>query len=126
MIGPYGTYASEQSGAGAIPNPTYTVTPLEGIRQRAPAGVNVQYARGTDPPSAADMLPGPEQIPSSVFSPPGSAGETGVRAVQYIQGDAVWKAGDEGKEVVQPPERGRKFVEADGAGVCKPQVRRGP
>ena len=36
--------------------------------------------RGPTPPYASDMLPGPEQIPSSVLSPPESPGQTGVRA----------------------------------------------
>ncbi|MGH3371002.1 MAG: glycoside hydrolase family 3 C-terminal domain-containing protein, partial [Nocardioidaceae bacterium] len=70
----------QQCCAGAITSPTYTITPLEGIRQRAPRGVDVEFERGADAPGPADLTQGPDAIPSSVLSPPGAPGQTGVRA----------------------------------------------
>jgi beta-glucosidase len=80
VIGEGATYAAQQCCAGAITSPTYTITPLEGIRQRAPSGVDVEYERGVDAPGPADLDQGPDAIPSSVLSPPGAPGQTGVRA----------------------------------------------
>ncbi len=48
-----------------VVQPTYFVSILEGIRRRAGEGVQVEYAEGTDPPSAAALLPGPPALPSS-------------------------------------------------------------
>ena len=59
-------------GGSALVQPTYLVSILEGMRQRAGAGVRVEYAQGTDPPSAADLLPGPSLVPSSVLTPTGT------------------------------------------------------
>ena len=80
VIGEGANYAAQQCCAAAIQNPTYTITPLQGIRQRAPQGVDVGFERGSDPPNPADLNPGPDGIPSSVLSPPGAPGQTGVRA----------------------------------------------
>ncbi|RKQ92990.1 beta-glucosidase [Solirubrobacter pauli] len=80
VIGEGATWAAQQCCAAAIQNPTYTISPLQGIRQRAGSGVSVGFERGSDPPNPADLAPGPDAIPSSVLSPPGAAGQTGVRA----------------------------------------------
>jgi beta-glucosidase len=80
VLGEAAARAVQQCCAAAITNPTYTISPLEGIRGRAPQGVDVQFERGIDPPGPWDMLPGPEAIPSSVLSPPASPGQIGVRA----------------------------------------------
>jgi beta-glucosidase len=68
-----------QGGGSAQVQPTYTVTILEGIRQRAGAGVRVEYAEGTDPANAAHMLPGPPAVPSSVLTPAGA--EPGINGL---------------------------------------------
>src|SRR4051794_30548394 len=80
VIGEGANWAAQQCCAAAIQNPTYTISPLQGIRQRAPGGVSVGFERGSDPPNPADLSPGPDGVPSSVLSPPGSPSETGVRA----------------------------------------------
>jgi beta-glucosidase len=80
VIGEGATIAAQQCCAGAVTSPAYQITPLEGIRQRAPSGVDVAFERGADAPGPADLIQGPEAIPSSVLSPPGAPGQTGVRA----------------------------------------------
>lgn len=80
VIGEGATWAAQQCCAGAVRNPTYEITPLEGIRRRAPSGVDVRHQRGSDAPGPADLTQGPEALPSSVLSPPGAPGQTGVRA----------------------------------------------
>src|SRR5947209_2820748 len=62
-------------GGSSFVKPTYLVSTLEGIRQRAGQGVRVEYAEGVDPASAADLLPGPPLVPSSVLTPAGSGPE---------------------------------------------------
>ena len=51
VIGEGATWAAQQCCAGAATNPTYTVTPLEGIQNGAPAGARVRHARGADAPA---------------------------------------------------------------------------
>ncbi len=80
VIGEGATWAAQQCCAGAITRPTYTISPLDGIRRRAPSGVDVEYERGADAPGPADLVQGPDAVPSSVLSPPGVPGQTGVRA----------------------------------------------
>jgi beta-glucosidase len=68
-------------GGSSFVKPTYLVSILEGIRQHVGEGVRVAYAEGTDPLSAADLLPGPPLVPSSVLTPAGSSLEFhGLRA----------------------------------------------
>src|SRR2546421_7363830 len=53
------------AGGSSLVKPTYLVSMLEGIRRRVSdggTGVRVQYAEGTDPASAADLLPGPPLV----------------------------------------------------------------
>jgi hypothetical protein len=51
------------------------------MRQRVGEDTRVGYAEGTDPVSAADLLPGPPPVPSSILTPPGSApGTHGLQA----------------------------------------------
>lgn len=59
-------------GSGYV-RPTYLVSILEGIRRYAGESVHVEYAQGTEPVSAADLLPGPPLVPSSILTP-GNAG----------------------------------------------------
>ena len=68
-------------GGSALVQPTYLVSILESMRQCVGDGALVEYAEGTDPVSAADLLPGPASIPSSVLTPSGSAPQArGLRA----------------------------------------------
>lgn len=70
VIGPDADTCVAGGGSGLV-KPTYTITPLEGIRRRAGQHVRVTYAEGTDPISTAALLPGPPPVPSSILAPPG-------------------------------------------------------
>ncbi len=59
-------------GGSSLVKPTYLVSTLEGIRHRVGEGVRVEYTEGVDPATAADLLPGPPLVPSSVLTPAGS------------------------------------------------------
>ncbi|AIQ48635.1 glycoside hydrolase [Paenibacillus sp. FSL R7-0273] len=77
VIGPDAdTYATV--GGSSLVTPTYTVTPLDAIRDRAGSGVKVSYAPGTDPVSTGDIVNGPSAIPSSVLTPAGDGEGTGL------------------------------------------------
>jgi beta-glucosidase len=83
VIGADADNASAAGGGSALVKPTYTVSPLAGIRERAGADVRVRHAEGTDPVSAAALLPGPPAVPSSVLTPAGAGPDVqGLRA-QY-------------------------------------------
>ncbi|QOS76984.1 glycoside hydrolase family 3 C-terminal domain-containing protein [Paenibacillus sp. JNUCC31] len=69
VIGPDADNASAAGGGSSMVNPTYTVSPLQGIRNRAGNGVDVKYAAGTDPISAGDAFNGPSAVPSTLLSP---------------------------------------------------------
>ncbi len=56
-------------GGSSFVQPTYVMSMLEGIRRRVGEGVQVDYAEGSDPATAADLLPGPPLVPSSVLTP---------------------------------------------------------
>src|SRR5256884_540778 len=71
--------ANIAGGGSSLVKPTYLVSMLEGIRRRAEAGTQVEYAEGVDPLSAADVLPGHPTVPSSVLTPAGSG--SGVRGL---------------------------------------------
>ncbi len=70
-------------GGSSVVEPTYFVSILEGIRRRAGEGVRVEYAEGTDPASAAALLPGSPPIPSSVLMPTGSDSEVHGLHAEY-------------------------------------------
>ncbi len=55
-------------GGSAFVKPMFVVSMLEGIRRRVGEDIQVEYAEGTDPASAADLLPGPPAVPSSVLT----------------------------------------------------------
>ena len=81
VIGPDADNVSAAGGGSALVQPTYAVSVLEGIRQRAGADIHVAYAPGTDPIGAGALLPGPTAVPSSVLMPPDATpGEHGLRA----------------------------------------------
>ncbi len=72
VIGPDADDASAQGGGSSTVKPTYTVSPLDGIRQRAGNGVQVTYAPGVDPISSAALNPGDPAVPSAVLTPAGA------------------------------------------------------
>ncbi len=79
VIGPEADNVSAAGGGSGFVRALHEVSPLDGIRRRAGAGVRVVHAPGTDPLSAASLLPGPPAIPSAYLSPPAGEG-TGLRA----------------------------------------------
>lgn len=94
VIGPDAeTYAA--GGGSSLVNPTYTVSPLEGIKNRVGDDVTVEYAAGTDPISAGDILPGPNAVPSSFLKPSADAEENGLKAKYWsnkdMEGDPVFE-----------------------------------
>ncbi len=70
VIGGDANRVHAQGGASHV-TPVYEVSVLDGLRDRAPAGVSVDYAPGSDPVGPTSMLPGPAAAPSSVFTPAG-------------------------------------------------------
>ncbi|WP_019136739.1 beta-glucosidase [Cellulomonas massiliensis] len=70
-----------QGGGSSQVIPTSTVSPLEGIRDRA-RGAEVRFARGTEPVTSAALLPGPSPIPSDFLTSAGD-GRPGLR-VEYF------------------------------------------
>ncbi|MEI2406045.1 beta-glucosidase [Niallia taxi] len=80
VIGPDADNASAAGGGSSLVNPTYTVSPLEGIKRRAGANVQVEYEAGTDPVNAGDIFPGPDAVPSSFLLPAEGSKENGLTA----------------------------------------------
>ena len=79
VIGPEAdTYSA--GGGSSLVVPTYTVSPLEGIKNKVGENVKVSYAPGTDPIGAGDILPGPSAVPSSLLIPVDGQNETGLTA----------------------------------------------
>ena len=95
VIGPDADNASAAGGGSSLVNPTYTVSPLEGIKNRAGTNVKVEYAAGTDPISAGDVLPGPDAVPSAFLSPSADSEENGLRAEYWsnknMEGNPVFE-----------------------------------
>ncbi|KHL97086.1 glycoside hydrolase [Paenibacillus sp. IHB B 3415] len=77
VIGPDADNASAAGGGSSLVNPTYTVSPLEGIKSRVGDGVTVNYAPGSDPISAGDIVSGPDAVPSSLLAPSGDSSNIG-------------------------------------------------
>lgn len=65
-------------GGSSLVQPTYTVTALDAIRERAGSGVKVSYAPGTDPISTADIANGPSAVPSSLLHPSADSDSSGL------------------------------------------------
>ncbi|HET7752538.1 MAG TPA: glycoside hydrolase family 3 C-terminal domain-containing protein [Anaeromyxobacteraceae bacterium] len=84
VIGADAVNANAQGAGAARVEPTYSVSPLDGIRHRAGAGVKVEHAPGGDFVSAADLLPGPTAIPSAVLTPPGRNDVHGLLAEYWM------------------------------------------
>src|SRR5207302_8634862 len=62
---------------------TDLLSKLEGSRRGAGQGVQVEYAEGGGPPSAAGLLPAPPLVPSSVLTPAGSGPEVHGLYAEY-------------------------------------------
>lgn len=73
VIGPDADNASAAGGGSSLVKPTYTVSPLEGIRNRARKGTIIKYAAGTDPISTGDIFPGPDAVPSALLTTNGKS-----------------------------------------------------
>ncbi|MET1039288.1 MAG: glycoside hydrolase family 3 C-terminal domain-containing protein [Aeromicrobium sp.] len=87
VIGPDADNTSAQGGGSAtVSAPTRSVSPLEGITDRAGAGVDVSYSPGTDGISEGDLLPGPAPVPSSVLTPSEGTGQ-GLSATYWSNAD---------------------------------------
>ena len=87
-----------QGGGSSQVKPTYTVSPLEGITERAGAGVTVTHTAGTDPVTGTALLPGPQPIPSDFLTTPGGDGQ-GLRA-EYFYNDTF--SGDPALDRTEP------------------------
>lgn len=74
-------------GSGKV-RPAYAVSLLEGIRERLGPEVEVVYAQGCDPVSAADLLAGEESIPSTFLRLPDGSGH-GLQA-QWWSNPGHW------------------------------------
>jgi len=92
VIGADADNASAAGGGSGLVTPTYTISPLDGIRQRADAAIAVEHAPGTDPVSAAALLTGPPPVPASVLAPPDS--DSGVQGLRAEYWDNPTFAGD--------------------------------
>ena len=80
IIGPDADNVSAAGGGSAAVRPTYSVSVLDGIRQRVGDGALVKYAPGVDPIGPGALLPGLPAVPSGCFTPP--ADKPGVHGVQ--------------------------------------------
>lgn len=77
--------AAVQGGGSSQVLPTYTVSPLEGITNRA-AGATVTHSPGTEPVTSTALLPGPDPIPSDFLTSAGD-GQPGLRAEYFSTPD---------------------------------------
>jgi beta-glucosidase len=71
-----------QGGGSSQVLPTYTVSPLQGITERAGDGVQVTHIAGSDPVTGTALLPGPQPIPSDFLTP--SSGEGQGLSAEYF------------------------------------------
>lgn len=99
VIGGDANRAVSQGGASHV-TPTYEVSLLNGLRNRAPGGTEVDWAPGSDPVGPTSMLPGPSAVPSSVLSPLGGSSESGLAAEYFgntnLEGDPIVTRTDPG------------------------------
>jgi beta-glucosidase len=72
-----------QGGGSSEVLPTYTVSPLQGITERAGNDVAVSHIAGADPVTGTALLPGPPPIPSDFLTPAAGEGQ-GLRAEYFF------------------------------------------
>ncbi|MFP7492415.1 glycoside hydrolase family 3 C-terminal domain-containing protein [Terribacillus saccharophilus] len=98
VIGPDADNASAAGGGSSLVNPTYTVSPLDGIKNHAGKNTDVSYTAGTDPISAGDVMSGPDAVPSSLLHPTEDAAENGLKAEYWsnknFEGNPVHESTD--------------------------------
>ena len=84
IIGPDIDSVSAQGGGSSLVKPVLQVSPLEAVLRRLGSRVQADWAYGTDGITPAALLPGPDPLPSGVFSLDGDAEQeqSGLRA-QY-------------------------------------------
>lgn len=89
VIGADADTVNAQGGGSSQADPTYEVSPLQGILNVVGAGVTVNHVEGTDPLTAANLIPGGETaVPSSVLTPTGGApGSQGLQASYWLTTD---------------------------------------
>lgn len=75
-----------QGGGSSLVNPTRTVSPLQGIEDRAGPGVTVTHTAGNDPVTSASLLQGPDAIPSDFLTSALGDG-AGVRVEYFDSSD---------------------------------------
>ena len=75
-----------QGGGSSQVLQTYSVSPLQGISDRAADGADVAHVAGADPVNSSALLPGPQPIPSDFLTPPDGAGN-GLRAEYFYNQD---------------------------------------
>ncbi|MET0930679.1 MAG: glycoside hydrolase family 3 C-terminal domain-containing protein, partial [Aeromicrobium sp.] len=86
VIGPDADNTSAQGGgSAAVSAPTRSVSPLEGIAERAGSS-EVTYSPGTDGISEGDLLPGAATVPSSLLTPAEGTGQ-GLSASYWSNAD---------------------------------------
>lgn len=74
VIGPDADNVSAAGGGSGCVQPTYAVSVLDAVRQRAGAGVSVLFAPGVDPITPGALLPGLPALPSDFFTQAGGDG----------------------------------------------------
>lgn len=87
LIGPEVDSVSAAGGGSGCVQPTYAVSVLDGIRQRAGEQVIVEVAPGVDPIGAGVLLPGLPAIPSAFFTPPDTQKRHGLLAEYWANTD---------------------------------------
>jgi beta-glucosidase len=80
VIGPYAAAAKTGGGGSSSVLPIYKVNPVDGIRSRLGAGVDVTYAQGV---SAG----GPPPVPNAALNPPDQPGQTGLKGEYWPNKD---------------------------------------
>ena len=85
VIGADADHAVQGGGSSQV-LPTYTVSPLQGITDRAGDGVEVTHLAGADPVTGTALLPGPQPIPSDYLTPSSGDGQ-GLRAEYFYNQD---------------------------------------
>lgn len=95
-------------GSSFVTIPADSVGILRGIAERAPEGVEVRSAPGTDPIASGDgIFLGAQPIASAFQSPPGQPGVKGVR-IEYFENDEL--RGEPVEDRVEPDTTVNVFV----------------